>query len=110
MKTVVALLFIVNAVAIYFMLTYGIEIDRTMVGNVLNTDQRETAELLHLSLLPYVLFLRIIPAVLVLIIRVQAPKRIWRPALALGAIGVLAAWNAAARSRATSLLSMSWSG
>lgn len=93
MKTVVAVLFIVNAVALYFMLTYGIEIDRTMVGNILNTDQRETAELLHVSLLPYVLFLGIIPAVLVLAIKVQAPKRIWRLALALGAIGVLAAWS-----------------
>ena len=66
MKWVVALVFIVNSVALYFMLTYGVEIDRTMVGNILNTDRRETAELLHLSLVPYVLFLGIVPAVLVL--------------------------------------------
>jgi len=43
--------------------------------------------------LPYVLFLGIIPAVVILAIKVQAPKRIWRLALALGAIGVLAAWS-----------------
>jgi len=62
MKSVVGLVFIVNAVALYFMLTYGIEIDRAMVGNILNTDRNETAELLHLSLFLYVLFLGIIPA------------------------------------------------
>ena len=66
MHTVFALLFIVNAVALYFMLTFGVEIDRTMVGNSINTDQCETAELLHPSLLHYVPFLGIIPAVLVL--------------------------------------------
>ena len=94
MKWVVALVFIVNAVALYFMLTYGIEIDRTMVGNILNTDRRETAELLHLSLVPYVLFLGIVPALLVLKVKVRGPARIWRLAFAVGAIGLLAAWIA----------------
>jgi glucan phosphoethanolaminetransferase (alkaline phosphatase superfamily) len=37
-----------------------------MVGHSINTDQCETAELLHLSLLHYVPFLGVIPAVLVL--------------------------------------------
>ena len=94
MKSVVGLVFIVNAVALYFMLTYGIEIDRAMVGNILNTDRNETAELLHLSLFLYVLFLGIIPAALVLKIRVRGPARIWRFAFAFGAIGLLAAWIA----------------
>lgn len=74
MKWVVALVFIVNSVALYFMLTYGIEIDRTMVGNILNTDRRETAELLHLSLVPYVLLLGIVPAVLVLKVKARGGR------------------------------------
>ena len=52
--------------ALYFMLTFGVEIDWTMVGNSINTDQCETAELLRLSLLHYVPFFGIIPAVLFL--------------------------------------------
>ncbi|WP_347820673.1 phosphoethanolamine transferase domain-containing protein [uncultured Planktomarina sp.] len=52
--------------ALYCMLTFGVEIDWTMVGHSINTDQCEAAELLHLSLLHYVPFLGVIPAVLVL--------------------------------------------
>ena len=44
MKSVTAVLLICNALGLYFMVTYGIEIDRSMIANILNTDSRETAE------------------------------------------------------------------
>ena len=47
MKLVVVLLFIVNAAALYFMLSYSIEIDRSMIANVLNTDTGEASGLWH---------------------------------------------------------------
>ena len=92
MKSGAAVLLICNAVGLYFMVTYGIEIDRSMIANVFNSDSRETAELLHVSIVPYVLFLGLIPALLIMLVGVRAPRRIWRLAGAVGSISVLAIW------------------
>lgn len=37
-KWLLALLFHISAIAVYFINSYGVIIDRTMIGNVLNTD------------------------------------------------------------------------
>ena len=92
MKSVTAVLLICNALGLYFMVTYGIEIDRWMIANIFNTDSRETAELLHISIVPYVVFLGLIPALFIMLVGVRAPRRIWRLAGSVGSIAVLLLW------------------
>lgn len=92
MKLFVALVFVVNAAALYFVLAYNIEIDRSMIANVLNTDTGEAAGLWHWSILPYLSGLGLLPAWFVWRIQIQAPKRFLRLLAALGSFGLLVAW------------------
>ncbi len=46
-----------NTVALYFITTYQVVLDRTMMGNVLNTNIEEASAFLSAGTLPYVLFL-----------------------------------------------------
>jgi lipid A ethanolaminephosphotransferase len=70
----IALLF-GNAIALYFIDTYGVVIDRTMMGNAFNTDLKEAFELAHPKLLLYVLLFAIAPAALVLMTHVTRGTR-----------------------------------
>jgi lipid A ethanolaminephosphotransferase len=92
MRWVIAVLFICNAFGLYFMISYGIEIDRSMIANVFNTDSREATELLHISVVVPTFFLGLLPAFFILAINVDAPKRIWRFGYAIGSVLVLAIW------------------
>ena len=92
MKSTAAVLLICNAFGLYFMVTYGVEIDRSMVANIFNTDLRETAELLHVSMIPFILLLGFLPALMALLIGVRAPRRIWRLAYCGGTIVLLSLW------------------
>jgi lipid A ethanolaminephosphotransferase len=54
-KPVAILLWVGSAIAYYFMSQYQVILDRTMMGNVFNTDTREVSELLTLKFFGYVL-------------------------------------------------------
>lgn len=79
-KIVIAMLLVVAALAAYFIGSYGILIDKGMMRNVLQTDWRESADLLSLPLLLDVAWRGLLPAALVLSVRVVHPG--WRQALA----------------------------
>ena len=67
----------INAVAIYFINTYGVIIDKSMIGNILNTNFEESSSFFSLSLVFYLLFLGIIPSILIYkakIVRVKIKK------------------------------------
>lgn len=63
LKPVVAIFLISAALGAYFMLSYGVVIDSTMMVNVLQTDLRESADLMSWKLVLIVLFLAILPTV-----------------------------------------------
>ncbi len=65
-----------NSIAIYFINTYQVVFDRSMMGNVLNTRMEESAELLHPMLLFYILILGVLPAWLITKVRVQRQNRL----------------------------------
>ena len=46
-KLLGSILAVINAIALYFMLIYNMEIDRSMIGNILNTDARESSPVRH---------------------------------------------------------------
>jgi lipid A ethanolaminephosphotransferase len=62
-KPVLTLLLIATALGMHFMLTYGVVIDTTMITNVLQTDPRETRELLNVRMLVTVLVVAGLPCV-----------------------------------------------
>lgn len=73
---VVGLLLLTAAFAAYFMLTYHIVIDSTMIDNVLQTDPREAADLLSFKLVGMVLILGVLP--LAALVRSKALQAGWR--------------------------------
>jgi lipid A ethanolaminephosphotransferase len=81
-----------NAVALYFIVQYGVLIDASMSGNILNTRFGEAAELAHPKLLLYTLFLGVVPALLVARVRIKASSRARRGAFVLVSLMLGSAW------------------
>lgn len=63
LKPAVTLFLLSAAFGAYFMMTYGVVIDKTMMINTLQTDVRETRDLLNWRLLATVLVLAVLPMV-----------------------------------------------
>ncbi|MCF6222955.1 MAG: phosphoethanolamine--lipid A transferase EptA [Flavobacteriaceae bacterium] len=64
-KWIIVLFFIINAVALYFINTYGVLIDETMIGNILNTNYEESTSFLSFGLLLYLFLLGVLPSILI---------------------------------------------
>ncbi|RTE66191.1 phosphoethanolamine--lipid A transferase [Amphritea opalescens] len=62
LKPVLITLLITSSVATYFMQTYNIMIDKTMIMNMMETDLKESTELFSISLLAYVTLTGVLPA------------------------------------------------
>lgn len=56
----------INAIAVYFINTYNVIIDKTMIGNVLNTNFDESTSFLSFSFVLYLVLLGIIPSILII--------------------------------------------
>ncbi|KKO44863.1 hypothetical protein WG68_13615 [Arsukibacterium ikkense] len=65
-------LIVVCACSQYFMLNYGVVIDKHMLKNAMETDTTEIYGLLSVKMLPYFLFNLVLPAALLLLIPVAA--------------------------------------
>jgi len=63
-KWILILFFNSNAIAVYFINTYGIIIDRSMIGNIFNTRIEESSSFFSFTLVLYLIFLGIIPSIL----------------------------------------------
>lgn len=81
-----------NAVALYFIVQYGVLIDATMSGNVLNTNFAEAAELAHPKLLIYVVLLGLVPALVVARVRIEPSSRARRGAFVLASLVLGSTW------------------
>lgn len=73
-KWLIALFFNISAISVYFINTYGVIIDRSMIGNVLNTDYEESTSFLSFGLLLYIVFLGILPSILLFKFEIIRPK------------------------------------
>lgn len=65
-KILLILFFLINAVAVYFINTYSVIIDESMIGNVLNTNYSESSSFFSIKLVLYVVFLGIIPSIFII--------------------------------------------
>lgn len=61
-KILLIIFFNISAIAVYFINTYGVIIDRSMIGNVLNTRYEESSSFLSFGLIIYLIFLGIVPS------------------------------------------------
>lgn len=65
-KPFAILIVVLSAAATYFIAKYDVAVDSSMIMNVVNTDPTEVGGLLSIQMLPYVLFLVVVPAVVIL--------------------------------------------
>lgn len=64
-KPILIFIFICSSLASYFMDSYNIIVDSTMIKSIMMTDSGEAADLLEVKLLMYVLILGLSPAILI---------------------------------------------
>ena len=78
-KAVGILLFLGNSIALYFIDSYGVVLDKSMMGNVLNTNVAEATAFFHFRLLIYLGLLGALPSMLIAwttIPPVSRPRRV----------------------------------
>jgi lipid A ethanolaminephosphotransferase len=66
-----------NALALYFLHTYRVVLDKSMMGNVFNTNLTEAGSYFHVRLLLYLLVFGVLPCLLLARVRIRPEKR-WR--------------------------------
>src|ERR1700712_276309 len=62
-KFLLVLFFIISAIAVYFINTYSVIIDESMIGNVLNTKFQEASSFFSIKLVLYIILLGVIPGI-----------------------------------------------
>ncbi|UPZ14427.1 phosphoethanolamine--lipid A transferase EptA [Flavobacterium humidisoli] len=96
-KTLLVLFFIINSIAVYFVNTYSVIIDESMIGNVFNTNYEESSSFFSFKLVLYIILLGFIPSVYIIkakIINVALKKFLTMSYLVLLFIVVLVFANA----------------
>ena len=78
-KPLLVLLVVGTAFATYYMASYTVFLDPSMLRNVLRTDVKEAGELFSLGMLPHLVFYALLP--LMLLARVRLVRDSWRVAL-----------------------------
>lgn len=64
-----------NALAVYFVSTYGVFLDKTMMGNLFNTNPAEAGEFLSLKMALWIVVLGIVPACFLFALKLAKPAR-----------------------------------
>lgn len=73
-KSILVLFFLINSVAVYFVNTYSVILDETMIGNILNTRYSESSGFFSLKLIVYLVFLGIIPSIFIIKAKIVKDK------------------------------------
>lgn len=68
-----AILFIISALAVYFVNMYSVIIDESMIGNVLNTNYEESSSFFSFKLIFYVILFGILPSIFIFKTKIQYP-------------------------------------
>ncbi len=73
-KILLSLFWILNALSVYFVVTYGVIIDESMISNVFNTKYEESSSFLSITMLLYVLLLGALPAFWLFRLKTERPS------------------------------------
>ena len=71
LKPLAIFLIMISSISAYFMKTYGVIIDKSMLLNVLHTDTRETFSYFNASLAIWLIFATILPCVYVAFVKIS---------------------------------------
>lgn len=96
-KILLVLFFVLNAIAVYFANTYSAIIDKSMIGNVFNTNYEEASSFFSFKLILYIVLLGIIPSIYIVkakIINVTLKRFLITSSLTLFFVAVLIFANA----------------
>ena len=84
---------ICNSIALYFVNTYNVILDKNMMGNVLNTNSSEALSYYDINIIFYILILGILPSIIIFKINIEKPKRLriftFAITILISAIGIL---------------------
>ncbi|SHL33189.1 phosphoethanolamine--lipid A transferase EptA [Flavobacterium chilense] len=69
-KFLLVLFFMINAIAVYFINTYSVIIDESMIGNILNTNYEESSNFFSIKLILYIIFLGILPSIYIIKVKI----------------------------------------
>jgi lipid A ethanolaminephosphotransferase len=69
-KPIAMVLVILSGAATYFISKYNVAVDTSMIMNVVHTDSVEVGQLMSLHMLPYVVFLIVVPALMILSVEI----------------------------------------
>ncbi len=73
-KPILITILLISSSAAYFMDTYNVVIDDTMIDNIVNTDMGESLDLLSIRQIFYVLFLGIMPSLFIYKAKITYPS------------------------------------
>ena len=73
-KPLAIIFVILSGIAAYFSAKYNVVIDRTMIMNAMNTEPVDVKSLMSLQMLPYFLFLILLPILLILSVEIKFEK------------------------------------
>lgn len=96
-KFLLVLFFMINAIGVYFINTYSVIIDESMIGNIFNTNYEESSSFFSVKLIVYIILLGVIPSVYIIkakIINVALKKFLTISSLTLLFVVVLVFANA----------------
>jgi len=80
---------LLNALALYFITEYQVVLDRTMMGNLFNTNTREATEYFTFTMVLFWLALGVLPALIISRVRVQRSSRLKTTGWALATVTVM---------------------
>jgi len=69
-KFLLILFFIINSIAVYFINTYSVIIDESMIGNVLNTKYEEASSFFSIKLILYIILFGVIPCIYIIKVKI----------------------------------------
>lgn len=69
-KSLLVLFFVINAIAVYFINTYGVLIDKTMIGNILNTNYAESISFFSIKLIIYIILFGVLPGIYIIKVKI----------------------------------------
>jgi lipid A ethanolaminephosphotransferase len=69
-KFLLILFFIISSIAVYFINTYNVIIDKTMIGNILNTRYEESSSFFSSGLIMYLILFGIIPVIFIIKVKI----------------------------------------
>lgn len=75
LKTLTIVIVLSNSIALYFITTYNVILDQSMMGNIVNTDVSEATSYLHPTLYLYVFIFGLIPAWIIFKITIKSSKK-----------------------------------